>query len=440
MSVYLYKIALNCVPKPQILAINTITINALLNALFDVLNEEKIQCNIIIKLPPGELWRKNLTSYQSLFSPEIIDLSNNLDKEYFNREYFVLFLSDQICGIILVNRHQVKFNFEKQPILNTVFSFDKQTVETILLSIKTVLSGLNMPSDKLINNWNEEILNEWQVADPTLLNKFLNKQIQRLQRIRKYETNERILNAKIRILERQNQTLIKEIDFKSELIKNTAQELRIPLTNMKTALGLLESTNLKIVQRQKYLHLLNNQCDRQTSLINGIVELMKLDEDLEKTKLHPVNLGDIIPGVVSTYQSLAQEKEIMIGYTIPENLPLVNCLENWVKQIVINLLSNGIKFTPVGGRVSVKGKVQGEYILLEFQDTGIGIVSQELPKIFDRFYHGKPMIGEEVPGCGLGLTIVQQILMRCGGTITVNSKVGSGSMFKVLLPIYSGSV
>ncbi|HEY9706340.1 MAG TPA: HAMP domain-containing sensor histidine kinase, partial [Allocoleopsis sp.] len=67
---------------------------------------------------------------------------------------------------------------------------------------------------------------------------------------------------------------------------------------------------------------------------------------------------------------------------------------------------------------------------------GIGIVSQELPKIFDRFYHGKPGMGEEVPGAGLGLTIVQQILIRCGGSISVNSKVGSGSIFKVLLPIY----
>ncbi|HEY9704509.1 MAG TPA: HAMP domain-containing sensor histidine kinase [Allocoleopsis sp.] len=438
MSVYLYQIALSCVPKPQILAINTITVNALLSALFDVFNEEKIKCNIIIKLPPGELWRKDLTPYQKVFSPEIIDLSNNLDQEYFYREYFILFLSNQICGLILVNRHQVKYNFEKKPILPTIFSFEKQTVATILLSIETVLSGLNMPSYQLINKWNKEILKRFKVADPLILNKLLNKQIQRLQKMRKYETNERILNAKIRMLERQNQTLIKEIDFKSELIKNTAQELRIPLTNMKTALGLLESTNLKMAQRQKYLHLLNNQCDRQTSLINGIVELMKLDEDLEKNKLHPVNLADIVPGVVSTYQSLAQEKEIMIGYTIPENLPLVNCLENWVKQIVINLLSNGIKFTPVGGRVLVKGKLQGEYILLEFQDTGIGIVSQELPKIFDRFYHGKPGIGEEVPGCGLGLTIVQQILIRCGGTISVNSKVGSGSIFKVLLPIYKG--
>ncbi|GAC1496035.1 MAG: hypothetical protein NVS2B14_09900 [Chamaesiphon sp.] len=96
----------------------------------------------------------------------------------------------------------------------------------------------------------------------------------------------------------------------------------------------------------------------------------------------------------------------------------------------------GGKYTPAGGQVSVRAKLQDEHIQLEFRDTGIGIAASEIPKIFDRFYRGRSGAGNIFAGAGLGLTIVQQLLLHCGGSISVNSKVGEGSIFKVLLPIH----
>ena len=86
----------------------------------------------------------------------------------------------------------------------------------------------------------------------------------------------------------------------------------------------------------------------------------------------------------------------------------------------------------------VRAKQQGDYIQLEFRDTGIGIATTEIPKIFDRFYRIRQAIDEDAGGAGLGLTIVQKLLLHCGGSITVKSRVGEGSTFNVLLPIYRG--
>jgi signal transduction histidine kinase len=150
--------------------------------------------------------------------------------------------------------------------------------------------------------------------------------------------------------------------------------------------------------------------------------------------MESLRLSEIIPGIVSTYQPLAQEKGIMLAYTVPEDLPPISCFSPWLKQIAINLLQNSIKFTASGGRVWVRAKQQGDTIQLEFRDTGIGIAATEIPRVFDRFYRIR-QAGDDGNGVGLGLAIVQQLLIRCGGSISVKSRLGEGSVFCVALPI-----
>jgi two-component system, OmpR family, phosphate regulon sensor histidine kinase PhoR len=223
-------------------------------------------------------------------------------------------------------------------------------------------------------------------------------------------------------------------DLKDELIEHLIQELCTPLTNVQTALKLLESPQLKQPQRQRYLSMIRSACDRQNSLINGVTRLLAIDRTPDVMGVTPIQLSQIIPGIVSTYQPLAAEKGIRLGYTVPDNLPLIACVETWLRQIAIDLLHNGIKYTPDGGHVFVQASVQGEYVQLEFRDTGIGIAPAEIPKIFDRFYRVRNLTDNHHNGAGLGLTIVQNILFRCGGSISVVSQVGAGSKFRVLLP------
>jgi two-component system, OmpR family, phosphate regulon sensor histidine kinase PhoR len=216
------------------------------------------------------------------------------------------------------------------------------------------------------------------------------------------------------------------------------QELRTPLTNMKTALSLLGSPSLKPPQRQRYIQLLNTECDRQGSLIRGLLDLSQIEQSAN-TAMQPLTLSEVVPGVVSNYQSLAQEKEIALTYSIPEALPNVACLLPWLRQILVNLLHNSIKCTDKGGSIVVRAKRQGDYVQIDVQDTGVGIAASEIPKIFNRFYRVRAQGVEDTSGAGLGLTIVQQFLLRCGGSITVNSRLGQGSTFAILLPIYGGA-
>ena len=233
----------------------------------------------------------------------------------------------------------------------------------------------------------------------------------------------------------QNEDLLNTLRLKDEFLNNVGQELRTPLTTIKTALKLLNSPSIKPPQRQRYMDLIEKECDRQSSLITSLLDLVQLEQTVDQTALPPLNVADVVPGVVSTYQPLAEEKGVRLAYTVPDDLPRVACMNNWLRQIVINLLHNGIKFTPEGGQVWVKAKQQGDYVQLEFRDTGIGIASSEIPKIFDRFYRVR-QVNEDASGAGLGLTIVQQLLLHCGGSISVKSKVSEGSVFNVLLPIH----
>lgn len=224
-------------------------------------------------------------------------------------------------------------------------------------------------------------------------------------------------------------------ELENELLRSLVGELQPTLTNMKTALSLLLSPQIKKEQRQRYLELIQRECDRQNSLINGLQELINIDNIGETELTERVHLEELVPGIVSTYQPLAQEKGIMLGYTIPPDLPPVASTTTWVKQIIVNLLHNSLKFTPSKGRVIVQAALKDKYIAVTISDTGRGIPQSDIPKIFNSFYRGKTTIAEEQTSAGLGLTIVQKILKNCGGSISVTSSRGNGSTFTVLLPI-----
>ncbi len=290
--------------------------------------------------------------------------------------------------------------------------------------------------ESLLRHWDQLfVLSEHDSPEMQLLNQLMMKQLHRQEELWRRVSTYRKQAESAESLQLQHEELMNAIRLKDEFLSMVVQELRTPLTNMKTALSLLNSPSLKTPQRQRYIQLLNTECDRQNSLISGLLNLAQI-EQVGETSMQPITLIDVVPGVVSTYQPLAQEKEIMLAYTIPDTLPQVSTLVPWLRQVIVNLLHNSIKFTGKGGRVWVRAKLQGEYVQIDVQDTGIGISSGEIPKIFNRFYRIRPSSGEDFGGAGLGLTIVQQLLLRCGGSITVNSRLGQGSTFSVLLPIH----
>ncbi len=297
-------------------------------------------------------------------------------------------------------------------------------------------SQASIAVEALLRYWNQIFVTPGAMSPETeLLNQWLMRQFQRQEGLWRRLSAYRKQVEQAETHQLQHEELMNAIRLKDEFLGMVVQELRTPLTNMKTALSLLGSASLKPPQRQRYIQLLNTECDRQSSLIRGLLDLSQIEQAGDQA-MQPLVLSEIVPGVVSTYQSLAQEKEISLTYSIPDDLPPVSCLVPWLRQVLVNLLHNSVKCTGNGGRIWVRAKRQGDYLQIDVQDTGVGIAISEIPKIFNRFYRVRSQGVEDTSGAGLGLTIVQQLLLRCGGSITVNSRQGQGSTFAVLLPIY----
>ncbi|OKH22099.1 DICT sensory domain-containing protein [Chroogloeocystis siderophila] len=446
----LYKSILNVEPPPQLLAVSAATLLSLVRATIDVLIENQISATLWLKLPPGEIWHAEIQRYHNqVQQPHITYMivhqgGDNADEfkspnvpiplklnNQLRREYFLAIASSNFCGLILAYRlgpkqrqQKVKENASpttsrKKPPLVASYSFEGRVIQPVLDSLKSISqSATSLTLEVPI------------IPEPLFLNQILTKQIHHQEQIRSRTKlrRDRALNKATRTKKQSSFSL------KDEFVSELCQELRTPLAHMKMALSLLNSPQLKPAQKQRYLQVLSTECDRQNSLINGLLDLIQLERAVQ-TPLESVRLSEIVPGVVSTYQPLATEKGIMLAYTVPEDLPPVSCVSAWLKQIVINLLHNSIKFTPTNGQVWVRSRLQGDFVQLEFRDTGIGIAPTEIPKIFDRFYRVRPAAGEDGSGAGLGLTIVQQLLLRCGGSISVKSRLGEGSTFNVLLPV-----
>lgn len=461
----LYKLVQNLDSPPSPLLVSPATLLSLVDSVIDLLVEQQISATLWLKVPPGKIWLAAIERYHqqvNVSHPTYICHTQKAKLSYLpqdhpitpvqlasnsqmRRDYFLLVLSPQFCSLILTHRSRFKrhrkaklkqtANSQKVLPILSVFSFEERIIQGVLDGLKQAIA----PSPKLVavpeaGNISTESLT-WDslfvcppAPQPVLLQQLLTKQIQQQDVVRRNVINERIAN-----LQRQNQELQDALSSKDESFSSMCQELRTPLTHMKAALSLLNSPHLKPPQRQRYLQVLSTECDRQNSLINGLLELIQIEKTSEQAALQPLQVSDVVPGVVSTYQPLAQEKGVMLAYTVPTDLPPVSCSTTSLRQIVINLLHNSIKFTPTGGQVWVRASVQGDYVQLEFRDTGIGIPTNEIPRIFDRFYRVRSSSSEFQGGAGLGLTIVQRLLLRCGGSISVNSRVGEGSTFNVLL-------
>ena len=455
LSVYQLVMGVQVPPKP--LSLSPATLLSLVRAQIDLLIEQQIAATLWVKLPPEKIWQSELARYQSsvgassfIYTCQIeesgkggnggtgeentplsaYDVPVHLPPDsQLRRESFLMVLSPQFCSLILAhrplkkrkNQTSGKLNTNKNQPLLIITTVEGRVIQQVLNGIQQAIT----PESSLI---------PIDFTCPTAPQAALMNQLFTKQLLRQDEINRQIITARTTKLQQLNQELHNKDQLQDEYLNNLCHELRTPLTHMKTALSLLNSPNLKPPQRQRYLQMLNTQCDQQNSLITGLLELVQIERNLEGMALESVQVSEIVPGVVSTYQPVAQEKGIMLAYTVPTELPSIWCVSGGLRQIVINLLHNSIKFTPNGGQVWVRARIQGDYVQLEFRDTGIGIAENEIPKIFDRFYRVRTAATENYGGAGLGLTIVQQLLLRCGGSISVKSKLYEGSTFTVQLP------
>jgi signal transduction histidine kinase len=170
-------------------------------------------------------------------------------------------------------------------------------------------------------------------------------------------------------------------------------------------------------------------------LVNDILDLAKIEAGKMPVHVEPVNVGEVIRELSQTIEPMVRRKHLEYRVDLSDDLPVLETDRTKVKQIVLNLLSNAVKFTHEGYiAVHVHPAEDGDGVVLEVEDTGIGIREEDLPKIFEDFRQVDQSSTREYGGTGLGLSITKKLLHLLGGTIRVRSTVGGGSTFVVSLP------
>jgi signal transduction histidine kinase len=212
--------------------------------------------------------------------------------------------------------------------------------------------------------------------------------------------------------------------------------LRTPLTILKGETEVALRWARTPEEFHKILESNLEEIDRMGRMIEALLTLAKSDAGEMSLEWRPFSLSDMLQQLYLQTRALGEAKEVdvLLAPEVSEEICLVGD-ELRLRQVLLNLIANGIKYTPAGGQVEIGLAVEGEYALVNVRDTGIGIPPEHLPLIFDRFYRIDRARNREDGGSGLGLAIAKRIVNAHEGTISVDSRAGQGSTFTVRLPL-----
>ena len=219
--------------------------------------------------------------------------------------------------------------------------------------------------------------------------------------------------------------------FRNDFINSFSHEFKTPIVSIRGFARELLRDGVTEAQQQEYIRIIESESDRLAGLATNILELSRLENQELVTDSTCFYLDEQLRRSLLLFESEWMEKELEIR---PELVELrYRCNEELLALVWNNLISNAVKFTPHGGCVSVTMSVTNTNVTVEIQDTGIGMDAETVEHIFDKFYQGDS--SHHNRGYGIGLALVKRAVCLCGGSITVESTLGVGSTFRVVLPI-----
>ncbi|HSR47503.1 MAG TPA: ATP-binding protein [Anaerolineales bacterium] len=228
-------------------------------------------------------------------------------------------------------------------------------------------------------------------------------------------------------------THLKELDrIKSEFVTTVSHDLRSPLTAILGYVELIERAGDVNDQQREFIRRVRLSVEQMTHLVTDLLDLGRIEAGLDATReATPVSV--LARYALDGLRNSAEVKRLVVIADLPDELPLVRGDPYRLRQMIGNLLENAIKYTPEGGKVTIRGSAEGEQVILRVVDTGPGIAAVEQPYIFDKFFRGSN-VPEDSGGTGLGLSIVKSIVDSHQGRIWVDSEIGKGTTFTVVLP------
>ncbi len=219
----------------------------------------------------------------------------------------------------------------------------------------------------------------------------------------------------------------------SDLVAEFVHELRTPLASIGTATYLLLRPEMSQEQRQSMIHNVYNETLRLNTLASSFLDLARLESGRVQFNLTSFDLHVLLDECVEIMKSKADESSINLALEIPPGFPEVEADRDKIKQVVLNLMSNAIKYNRPNGKVALTAGLADNEWTLSVRDTGAGIPVKALPHLFQKFYRVQASEGK-VAGTGLGLSICKEIVSGHGGTIEVKSKYGKGATFTIHIP------
>ena len=219
----------------------------------------------------------------------------------------------------------------------------------------------------------------------------------------------------------------------SDLIAEFVHELRTPLSSLSTATYLLLRPEMSQEQRDQIVQNIHNETLRLNALASSFLDLARLESGRVQFRKTTFSVTDLLYECKDVMASKAEEEKIQVRVETPDGLPVLEADRDKLKQVILNLVSNAIKYNRPNGSVNLRAESSELQMTILVQDTGLGIPDEALPHLFTKFYRVRENEGK-VSGTGLGLSICKQIVNGHGRRIEVKSKVGVGTVFMVHLP------
>jgi signal transduction histidine kinase/DNA-binding response OmpR family regulator/HAMP domain-containing protein len=239
-------------------------------------------------------------------------------------------------------------------------------------------------------------------------------------------------------LEMQKKQLHESNQLKSNFLSNMSHELRTPLNSVIALSGVLNRRLATRIPEEEYSYLsvIERNGKLLLSLINDILDLSRIEAGFEELQLNRFNINSLVREVIDLIESQAIQKDIGLSFEADEELPSIRSDYEKCRHILQNIIANAIKFTD-SGKVVIRTKSDNRFAHIEIIDTGIGIDNEFLAQIFDEFRQADNSNSRKHGGTGLGLAIANKYAALLGGSIKVESEIGKGSKFTLILPLYS---
>jgi two-component system NtrC family sensor kinase len=327
---------------------------------------------------------------------------------------------------------------------------ERRKLETILTRVENGVIVVD-PENRLLimnqtareafgvnGNWNRRPISE-VIEDPRIL--AMLRASGRVSNREEVELQDgRVFNAQRTPIEGVGQAIVmldithlKELDrIKSEFVTTVSHDLRSPLTAILGYVELIERSGGLNEQQQEFIRRVQLSVGQITDLVSNLLDLGRIEAGLDEAKEN-TPIAILARYALESMRSTAESKGLVLESYLPEELPMVLGAPIRLRQMIGNLLDNAVKYTPPDGYVHIEAEAEGDQVILRVRDSGPGIPTADQPYLFDKFFRASN-VPEDLPGTGLGLSIVKSIVDNHNGRIWVESNLGEGTTFTVVLP------